>query len=186
MKKYLAILVLGWAAVAPMVAGDMVPTQKEVIERIYALKGMVAFNEEKQSKPVDAILLSNVRLSDKDFLLLKTQTACRQLYLEGVPVRDDTLNNFNEWTRLEVLDLTNSGITDQGLVHLKNHPKLVALSLMNTKVTDRGLAHLQKLVNLRLVFLSGAQVTDNGAKRLQKALPKLKVYRQSPMNPFWL
>src|SRR5438270_329561 len=45
----------------------------------------------------------------------------------------------HELNDLEILELGNSAISDDGLVHIRNCSKLKVLSLDNSQVTDRGL-----------------------------------------------
>jgi hypothetical protein len=72
---------------------------------------------------------------------------------------------------LRVLDLSDTAVTDAGLVHVKGLAKLEELELDGTEVTDAGLVHLKGLSNLRKLRLQGTQVTEQGAKKILQALP---------------
>jgi hypothetical protein len=74
-----------------------------------------------------------------------------------------------------LLDLTDSGITDAGLAHLKNLPKLEWLRLDGTEVTDAGLEHIKGMPQLRLIHLYATHVTERGVADLRKALPNLEI-----------
>ena len=73
--------------------------------------------------------------------------------------------------RLQELSLTETQITDAGLVHLQVLTLLQDLSLRDTQVTDAGLIHLKRLNQLENIYLRGTRVTDRGIAELQKALP---------------
>ena len=62
-------------------------------------------------------------------------------------------------------------------MHLKGLTKLSVLDLSGTQVTDAGLAHLKGLTKLSVLDLRGTQVTDAGVKELKQALPSLKIDR---------
>ncbi|MFO1093654.1 MAG: hypothetical protein U0992_10125 [Planctomycetaceae bacterium] len=47
--------------------------------------------------------------------------------------------------RLELVDLTATGITDAGLMHLSGLPHLFQVRLADTHVTDAGVAEFQRL-----------------------------------------
>ena len=49
-------------------------------------------------------------------------------------------------TKLEILDLGGTGVTDKGLPQLKDLAKLKTISLTDTTVTDGGVKALQKLL----------------------------------------
>ena len=73
------------------------------------------------------------------------------------------------------MTLSNSGITDKGLEHLRTLSKLTYLILHETQVTDSGLEHLRTLSNLRGLNVFRTQVTEQGKNRLLKALPNCDV-----------
>jgi hypothetical protein len=49
------------------------------------------------------------------------------------------------------------------------------LWLTNTQVSDAGLVHLQRLSGLKEISLKDTLVTDKGVAELQRALPGLKI-----------
>ncbi|MDQ3291896.1 MAG: ribonuclease inhibitor [Bacteroidota bacterium] len=64
------------------------------------------------------------------------------------------------------LDMSETKLTDKGLLHLKNFKNLTRLSLDQTSVTDAGLESLQSLPKLKYLNLYGTKVTDQGLKLL--------------------
>jgi hypothetical protein len=55
--------------------------------------------------------------------------------------------------------------------------RLRLLYLSSTRVTDAGLEHLKGLTEIEWLFLPGTQVTDGGVNELQKALPNTHIER---------
>jgi len=53
--------------------------------------------------------------------------------------------------------------------------KLQRLELRNTGVTDAGLVHFEGMKELGQLWLFGTKVTNAGAANLQKKLPKCRV-----------
>jgi hypothetical protein len=83
-------------------------------------------------------------------------------------------------TRLRVLHLEGTKVTDVGLEHLKGLTQLQSLHLNsshlpNAKITDAGLEHLKGLTQLRQLNVYGTAITDTGAKSLEKSLPNLQI-----------
>jgi hypothetical protein len=72
------------------------------------------------------------------------------------------------------VDLSNTKVTDAGLVHLRGLNNLRHLNLSNTKVSDAGLDHLRDMTSITSLFLWNTSVTDAGLVHLQ-GLTKLKV-----------
>jgi formylglycine-generating enzyme required for sulfatase activity/Leucine-rich repeat (LRR) protein len=75
----------------------------------------------------------------------------------------------------EMIRLSNSHVSDAGLVHLRGARKLRELHLDGTQVSDSGLEHLGELKQLTLLDLQRTKVTREGVKRVQTALPKCKI-----------
>ena len=89
---------------------------------------------------------------------------------------DETLEQIANLRGLEVLDLTNSLITDRGLKHLGGLRRLKYLRLDGTNTTDAGLAELRNLTNLETLDIRNTKVTERGLvsidrmKRLKELL----------------
>jgi len=89
------------------------------------------------------------------------------LDLSRTQVTDEGLVHLKSLSSLRRLDLDGTQITNAGLVHLKSLSSLRSLDLNNTQVTDEGLAHLESLSSLQGLMLNGTQVTDEGMVRLK-------------------
>jgi internalin A len=92
---------------------------------------------------------------------------------------DTEMIHVGKLSRVELLDLDGSSVTDAGLIHLKGLPSLERLLLRDTKVTDAGLEHLKKLTGHPSIHLGWdkARISDAAVEELQKALPNAQVSR---------
>ena len=77
---------------------------------------------------------------------------------------------------VEMLDLSDSGVTDAGLVHLRQLTGLQRLTLTQTQVGDEGLAHLSQLTGLQRLRLDGTQVGDEGLAHLSQLTGLLRLW----------
>ncbi len=71
-------------------------------------------------------------------------------------------------TKMEVLDLCNTKITDAWRDAMPDLPRLGWLDLRGTKVTDAGLNRLLSLPSLKSLFLSGPKITNMGLEQIAK------------------
>lgn len=72
---------------------------------------------------------------------------------------------------LQVLDLSETAIGDEGLVFLRDLPHLTVLYLWGTPMSDAGLAQLHEHTALRHLIVKRTRVTTKGIAALQEALP---------------
>ena len=70
-------------------------------------------------------------------------------------------------TTVDVLSLSNTLLTDDGLQYLKDLTNLQYLDLNDTQLTDDGLQHLKGLTNLERLHLNSTQLTDDGLQHLK-------------------
>ncbi|NJL54041.1 hypothetical protein HC928_01995 [bacterium] len=76
---------------------------------------------------------------------------------------------------LQVLDLSDTTINDEGIAVLTALPQLTVLDLWGTPVSDVALAHLYGHPTLRHLIVTNTQVTERGIAALQEALPQCKI-----------
>lgn len=93
----------------------------------------------------------------------------------GRPLGDPDLAIIAQYGSIQKLWLTNTGITNVGLVHLQSMPNLRVLGLARTGVTDAGLPALGNIRSLREVYLYPNRVSDNTVDALKQRLPGIKV-----------
>jgi uncharacterized protein (TIGR03067 family) len=106
--------------------------------------------------------------------MLSTLPDLEFLALQGMPAADAALGELR-LTKLEFLNLAQSGITDEGLGKLPVLPKLRNLTLSGPRLTDAGLKHLLKQPGLESVTLLDTKATKAGAEELKKLKPKLSI-----------
>ena len=107
-----------------------------------------------------------------------------------------------ELTRLELINLATTSVTDAGLAELARLKELKSLSLSSQHVTDAGLKEVARVTSLTSLYVGGNALTDAGLAdlsalarlktltiinspqltaagiaRLQKALPECKIAR---------
>ncbi len=102
--------------------------------------------------------------------------------LPTVEIRDEHLQQLAALTEgldtITSLDLTRSGVSDEGLKTLAAFPKLAELILTDTRITNTGLATVATVQSLRTLTLANMRgIDDNGIKSLSplKALESLTI-----------
>ena len=95
--------------------------------------------------------------------------------LSGKAIANADLADIAKHTQLRELYLAKTGVTDEGLMHLRTLTNLRIISLADTQVTDAGLQHLAAIRSLRQIFLYPTKVTDAGVAELKAARPDLQV-----------
>jgi len=93
----------------------------------------------------------------------------------GRPLGDLDLAVIAQQGSIQELWLTNTGVTDAGMIHLQSMPNLRVLGLARTSVTDAGLPALGDIRSLREVYLYPNRVSDNAVDALKQRLPGIKV-----------
>jgi hypothetical protein len=94
--------------------------------------------------------------------------------LTQTKVTDAGLVYVEALTRLQSLDVSWAEVTDAGLVHLRELNKLQLLDLFGTKVTDAGIRQLKGFAKLQSLGLCATEVTDAGLEQL-KSLTELQM-----------
>ena len=98
-----------------------------------------------------------------------------EINLTGQPVGNSDLAQIVLHTRLQRLWLSNTGVTDAGLIELQSMKRLRVLGLARTGITDAGLKHLAAIKSLREVYIFPTKVTDGAVDELKSALPGVRV-----------
>ena len=93
---------------------------------------------------------------------------------------DETLatmiRHFNAFSKFHILDLSSTGVSDDGLRSLLDIHYIDELqlhSMMN--VSDAGLRYVAQLKDLKHIDLSRTSVTPSGVAKLQLELPKCRI-----------
>lgn len=99
-------------------------------------------------------------------------TGLRILTLSSTGITDEGLEHLRSLRSLRALELTQASISNRGLAVLMDLPALEYLSL-NTGVTDAGLRQMAQLSNLRWLSIAGGRMWGPGLAELAK-LPRLE------------
>ena len=96
------------------------------------------------------------------------------LHLRGTWVTDAELLEVARLPKLELLDLSHTRITDEGMLFLRPATGIRDLSLFYTEqVTDQGMAAIKDWKNLRRLNVRGTRVFD-GTLAIAGGLPRLE------------
>ena len=106
--------------------------------------------------------------------LLKQFKSLQILNLSQTAITDAGLKPIESLPNLQNLILPVS-ITDAGLVHIKGLTQLESLNLLDSQVSDAGLVYLKGLQNLKILLLNGTKVTDAGLREIRQALPRARI-----------
>ncbi len=94
----------------------------------------------------------------------------------GTKVTDDGIAHLAGLTKLLVLVMDDTSITDAGLKKLLGGlPSLSVLSLTNSVVSDDSVPSIANMKMLTRLHLVGTRITEAGYKKLQAALPNCKI-----------
>jgi hypothetical protein len=85
------------------------------------------------------------------------------------------MDEISKLTTLTRLHLSNTNITDAGLVKLQTLQELQSLNLVGTKITAQGLAKLSGLKKLKNLYLYKTAVGNNDWSVLKKTFPTTQV-----------
>ena len=101
-----------------------------------------------------------------------------QIDLKDSSIGDDGLIHFEELPNVQSIDLSNTNVTDEGLVHLVDGPEMLGtLMLDDTDITDQGIEILKGISGLSSLSLCGTSVTNEGLAQLPENLPRLSSLR---------
>jgi hypothetical protein len=116
------------------------------------------------------------KLTDAELPLLLKFPNLRELICEYSQISDAGMETIGQLKQLTWLDLTGGvqGVTNKGMVHLKNLTQLQRLAILGSGITDEGVASLSELTNLKVIDLTSTNLTDSslqhfrGLKNLQE------------------
>ncbi len=98
-----------------------------------------------------------------------------ELDLSETGVSDEGLAMLSGFDKLTYLDLHNTAITDVTIDHIQKLGYLEYLNLYGTSVSDASLPKIAKLRKLKAVYLWKTSVTEEGAGKLRQALRDAKI-----------
>lgn len=116
--------------------------------------------------------LSMEPITDVQAQNLRLLPSLRELDLSNTFISDGTLHYLSN-TRLEVLNLRKTKVTNSGLASLPQ--TLRSLDISGTYLGDPAVAHLLKLPNLGVLDIQGTKITHTGLGRLTGGKPNLQI-----------
>lgn len=119
--------------------------------------------------------LNSTAITDAGLDQLGTCPMLQTLFLDRTSVTDAGVSRFLEAThsRLYGISITDSSLTDRGLLPLSKCPQLLDLNIADTAVGDEGLKAIADCRNVSSLWLTNTRVTDAGIvtiKRLQRVM----------------
>ena len=97
-----------------------------------------------------------------------------ELYLSGMPIKNDDLSSLKTFKNLEILFLNNTSINDEALLHLQKLPSLRKISLSNTNVTSNGISSILKMPSLKEISAWNIKTKPTELEQLAKSSPSIK------------
>src|SRR5262249_16702133 len=100
-----------------------------------------------------------------------------EAYVNGAPVTDESLKNFEGLSRLRKIVLDGTEVGDLGMRQLAGLGSLTELSLNGSGVSDAGLESVGRLTHLRKLHLNNTLIEGAGLGRLEglRALEELSM-----------
>ena len=121
-------------------------------------------------------LYKGLQITDAGLKHLEHLTRMRVLHLEGTAITDDGLQRLRAMSQLEELSISDCPrISGRGLEVLRQFAGLRKLSLAGAQITDVGLEQLEGLTQLKKLDVTYTGVTAAGVRRLRSALPRCKI-----------
>jgi serine/threonine protein kinase/Leucine-rich repeat (LRR) protein len=146
------------------------------LENLPALSGLhltqtaitdAAFDSLTTLKALRVLNIGRTKLTSAGWSRLKDVAKLAELTVSDTSFGDDDLANLvRDQSGLKTLWLTNTKVSNEGLVHVAKLENLDKLNLSGTKITDAGLAPLSNLERLNDLNLSGLPIGDQGANDL--------------------
>ncbi len=122
--------------------------------------------------------LRGLPLSDEGLKSLLAKVRLVGLDVSGSDISDRGLHELaSTRTRLRLLDLSFTRVSDKGLKAVASQSELRHISLINCRVTDSGITSLTRLTQLREIYLTKTSVSSQAAEQLRRRLPTCRIER---------
>jgi Carboxypeptidase regulatory-like domain len=147
-------------------------------------EGLASLSTMKQLKSL-AIDTHKTPISDAGADHLAALGNLERLILGNAQISDERLKQLRGLSKLKSLWLSGGGdsplaITDQGLQTIASFADLDYLGLTNSRITDSGVLQLAALKKLRNLYVGSPLISEGGFDRLRAAMPKAHVVRCNP------
>jgi Ran GTPase-activating protein (RanGAP) involved in mRNA processing and transport len=104
---------------------------------------------------------------------LEGHSLLKTLNLTNTSISDEDMIHISKLYNLTTLYLGNAGISDNGLKYIINLQKLEILYLVGNNISDEGLDYIIHITSLRKIELGGTKITDKGIYKIADNLDKL-------------
>jgi len=126
--------------------------------------------------PVIHVSIVSHHIVDGDLAILGRLPRLDHLNLAQTAITGQGMVHLQKLKALQSLDLSDTAhLTDDGLRALGTMKQLTSLSLDGATITDENLLHLTTLTNLRRLSLSNTGVSESAIEKLREAIPDLEV-----------
>jgi beta-lactamase regulating signal transducer with metallopeptidase domain len=147
-------------------------------------EGLASLSTMKQLKSL-AIDTHKTPISDAGADHLAALGNLERLILGNAQISDERLKQLRGLSKLKSLWLTGGGdsplaITDQGLQTIASFADLDYLGLTNSRITDSGVLQLAALKKLRNLYVGSPLISEGGFDRLRAAMPQASIVRCNP------
>ena len=107
-----------------------------------------------------------IAIDSHDLVYLSALPDLKQLVLTGSAIMDACLSVIATLRQLEILDISDNSITDDGAKNLAGLTNLRVLGLYRTQVSDATATILAELHSLEMLNISFTSMTDRGLLQL--------------------
>jgi hypothetical protein len=120
------------------------------------------------------IFISNfsINAGDDELISYEKKLEQTQIWLKKLGLT----YSLDDLKKLTWLDLKNSDIKDNQLIHLISLKSLQKLDLRETSISERGLHHIENLKNLSVLWLEGTPISDLGIVYLKNIQSLKELY----------
>lgn len=126
---------------------------------------------------IQKVGLNQTHARDSDIELLKPLTRLEILELQTSYVTDAGLAHLSALKSLRELDLhDNQYISDNGLESIQGLPNLTKLELSKTPLSDAAVDRLIPMKKLTQLHLNNTRISAEAGKKLRDGLPNCKIY----------
>ena len=125
------------------------------------------------------LTLDDNPLTDRALAKLGRSKTLRELHLQKTLITDAGISHLSG-TSLLNLDLCETEVGNDVIIHLAKIKTLRELNIRHTKVTDESVPLLEKMKNLQVLVFWNTEITEQGRELLERALPHAKLYGPGP------
>jgi hypothetical protein len=143
----------------------------------FGLQPYLTANQSKIFDRATEVWCSNSEITDAGVQRVSGLKKLKRLGLSDTSITDSGLVHLRRMHDLESLYVDGTRISDSGLAQLAGLTKLKRLSLTETAVSERGLTCLSGLKDLEFLWLKRTKVSDAGLATVKAIFPDCQISR---------